>query len=204
MLPPARTFKRNLKLGTGTLTYHLDVLKREKIVRSQSRGVRKPYFPADVAMPEDGGGLHEIQLRILKVAEEQPGLTVRDLAGVLGVSGELTRYHDRGLQGMGKVRAERSGPTLCVYHPKYGLVFVDNLQEPGRAANQRRRSAAFRVSQAVLIRTFSRDCCTARATSGAERRRKNAWTSFARAGVVNPSLTWTRRRMRNPEGAYRR
>ena len=115
--------KRNLKLGTGTLTYHLDVLEREKIIRSQSRGARKLYFPADVAMPEDGGGLHEIQLRILKVAEEQPGLTVRDLAGVLGgVSGELVRYHVRGLQMMGRIHAERSGLTLRVYRQRDGLV----------------------------------------------------------------------------------
>jgi len=89
--------KQNLHLSSGALTYHLDVLEREKLIQSQNRGARKLYYPAGVPMPEDGGGLHELQLRILKVLTEQPGIPLRDLAGTLGVSGQLVRYHLRTL-----------------------------------------------------------------------------------------------------------
>jgi len=58
--------KQNLKLSSGALTYHLDVLEREKLVKSQNRGSRKLCYPAGVPVPEDGGGLHELQLRMLK------------------------------------------------------------------------------------------------------------------------------------------
>src|SRR3990172_5497021 len=58
--------KQNLKLSSGALTYHLDVLEREKLVKSQNRGSRKLCSPAGVPVPEDGGGLHELQLRMLK------------------------------------------------------------------------------------------------------------------------------------------
>jgi hypothetical protein len=57
--------KRNLKLDAGALTHHLDVLEREKLVRSLNQGSRKLYCPADVPPAEDGGGLHELQRRRL-------------------------------------------------------------------------------------------------------------------------------------------
>ena len=73
--------KQNLNLSSGALTYHLDVLEREKLVQSQNRGSKKLHFPAGVPMPEDGGGLHELQLRMLRVVDERPGIPLRDLAG---------------------------------------------------------------------------------------------------------------------------
>ena len=64
---------------------------------------------------EDGGGLHELQLRLLKVVGETPGLSVGDLAGVLGVSKQLANYHVRGLQLRGKVRTERERLSMVVF-----------------------------------------------------------------------------------------
>jgi predicted ArsR family transcriptional regulator len=66
-------------------------------------------------MPEDGGGLHEIQLRVVRVVGEKPGLTMRDLGGVLGVSPELVRYHVPTLQMRGLVDARRAGITTRLY-----------------------------------------------------------------------------------------
>jgi hypothetical protein len=41
-------------------------------------------YPADVTMPEDGGGMHELQLRMLRVVDERPRIPLRDLAGSSG------------------------------------------------------------------------------------------------------------------------
>jgi DNA-binding MarR family transcriptional regulator len=114
--------KNNLELSSGALTYHLDVLERERLVRSRNKGSRKLYYPADASMPEDGGGLHELQLRMLKVAEEQPGLSVRDLSGVLGVRPQLAIYHARVLQLSGRIRLERVGLRTRVYRVRDGVV----------------------------------------------------------------------------------
>ena len=107
--------KQNLNLSSGALTYHLDVLEREKLIQSQNRGSRKLYFPAGVPMPGDGGGLHELQLRMLKVVDERPGIPLRDLAGVLGVSSQLVRYHLRTLQMQRLVAVQRVGLSTQVF-----------------------------------------------------------------------------------------
>ena len=65
--------------------------------------------------PSDRHGLHELQLRLVKVARERPGLMVGDLAGVLGVSGQLANYHVRALQQRGKVRTERRRLSMVVF-----------------------------------------------------------------------------------------
>ena len=92
-----------------------DVDEREKLVKSRNRGSRKLYFPAGVPMPGDGGGLHELQLRMLKVVDERPGIPLRDLAGTLGVSPELVRYHLRTLQMQRLVAVQRVGLSTQVF-----------------------------------------------------------------------------------------
>ncbi len=105
--------KRNLDLNSGTLTWHLDVLTRQDMIRSATRGTRKMFFPMDVQPPEDGGGLHEIQQRLMKGLGEAPGIPVTDLAESLGISRQLALYHLRLLVRQGLVRLERRGVKLC-------------------------------------------------------------------------------------------
>ena len=59
---------------------------------------------------------------ILKVAEEQPGLVTRDMAGVLGVSKQLLNYHIRALQLQGMMHSERSGLSTRHFREKAGVV----------------------------------------------------------------------------------
>jgi len=42
-----REMERELGLQTGVLSYHLDYMERRQILRTQSDGYRKRYFPAD-------------------------------------------------------------------------------------------------------------------------------------------------------------
>jgi len=105
--------KRNLVLNNGTLTYHLDVLERQQLIRAITRGPRKMFYPTDVQPPQDGGGLHEIQQRLLRGIGEAPGIAVTDLAASLGISRQLALYHLRLLAARRLVRLERHGVKLC-------------------------------------------------------------------------------------------
>ena len=121
--------RRNLNLSNGTLSYHLTVLEREGIIRSQTRGSRKLFFPREARLPNDGGGMHEVQLRMLRAVREVPGLAVTDLAGALGISSQLALYHLRDLAGKGIIRFERRGLRLRCY-PKEGAGLAQPESDP--------------------------------------------------------------------------
>jgi predicted transcriptional regulator len=109
--------KRNLGLPSGTLTYHLGILEHEGIVRSRIDGKRRRFFPREARLPENGGAMHEVQLRLLRAVRSVPGLTVTDIAGALGIGSQLTLYHLRDLASTGAVRFERRGLRLRCYAP---------------------------------------------------------------------------------------
>ncbi len=109
--------RRNLGLANGTLAFHLGVLEREGIVRSKTDGYRRLYFPREAHVPEDGGGLHEVQIRIVRAVREIPGMGIEDLAGALGVSRQITRYHVKALAVAGAIRLGKKGFRLRCYPP---------------------------------------------------------------------------------------
>ncbi len=118
MVHPGDTYtdiKRNLSLTNGTLSYHLTVLERERLVRSQTRGTRKLFYSREVRLPEDGGGMHEVQVRIYRAIEAVPGLAVNDIAGALGITSQHALYHLRTLAAQGYVHFERRGFRLRCY-----------------------------------------------------------------------------------------
>ena len=107
--------KRNLQLNNGTLTHHLNVLERDGLIRSKNVGTRKLFFAAGARIPEDGGGMHEVQQQILRHLRETGGLAVNDVAGVIGISRQLAIYHLRDLSRQGLVRIERRAFRIVAY-----------------------------------------------------------------------------------------
>jgi len=108
--------KRNLDLNDGAVTYHLARLEKDGLVRSAIRGARKRYYPAQMRVPlENGGELHEIQQRILRVVAASPGMPVSVLAEQLGVSTQLALYHLRKLSQAQRLELGRSGFRLRAY-----------------------------------------------------------------------------------------
>ncbi len=114
------TIKNNLDLTNGTLTYHLDVLEREGFIKSQLRGTRRFYYPKGTKMPDNGTGFPAIKDDIIARVEETPGITIRDLAALIGVSRQLTNYHLRALILEGYVQVERKGMKTRCYPVEKG------------------------------------------------------------------------------------
>jgi len=111
--------KRNLDLNDGVVTYHLARLEKDALIRSAIQGARMRYYPAEMRVPlENGGELHEIQQRILRVIAQAPGMPVAVLSEQLGLSTQLTLYHLRKLAQGGRVQLERSGLRLRAFPPR--------------------------------------------------------------------------------------
>jgi predicted transcriptional regulator len=109
------TIKNNLDLSNSTLTYHLSVLEREGLVKSWSSNGHKYFYPADVKVPGNGSKNPSIHDAILKSIRESPGISVRDVAAVNGISTQLANYHIRKLALDNKIELERKSFSKVCY-----------------------------------------------------------------------------------------
>ena len=104
------SIKQALHLKNGTLAFHLKKLEKEGMVKSQVDGIYRRYYPADMKVPEpDGGSLTEVQKIVLAKVSETPGISQKDIAGLLNVSTSTIAYHIESLIKKGRVRQEKSG-----------------------------------------------------------------------------------------------
>jgi predicted transcriptional regulator len=113
------TIKRNLGLNNGSLTYHLSVLEREGLVKSWSNGGYKYFYPQGVKIPGNGVKNPSIYDAILKSIEESPGISVRDIAAVTGISRQLANYHIKKLISDGLIEVDRKSFSK-VFYPNNG------------------------------------------------------------------------------------
>ncbi len=109
------TIKNNLELPNGTLTYHLNILEKEGLVKSWSDGRHKFFYPQGVKIPGNGVKNPSIYDAIQKSIMESPGITVKDIAVVNGISRQLANYHVRKLAAEGKIELERKSLSKVCY-----------------------------------------------------------------------------------------
>ncbi|HYS70928.1 MAG TPA: winged helix-turn-helix transcriptional regulator, partial [Thermoplasmata archaeon] len=116
---PGDTFTdimRNLRLSSGTATWHLRKLELAGVVRSRADGTRRRYYPADVPLPQENGReLPEIEQRLIQRVAKDPGLSIRLIAEELGISSQLALYHLRKLREKGLLCLERRGWRMSAY-----------------------------------------------------------------------------------------
>ncbi|UCF08586.1 MAG: winged helix-turn-helix transcriptional regulator, partial [Thermoplasmata archaeon] len=108
------TIKKNLELSNGTLTYHLNVLEREGLIKSWSNNGHKYFYPKGVKIPGNGVKNPSIHDAILKAIGDSPGISVSDIAAITGISRQLANYHVRRLAAEGRIELERkSFSKIC-------------------------------------------------------------------------------------------
>jgi len=115
------TIRKNLDLKNGTLTYHLGVLEREGLIKSWNKDGYKYFYSKDAKIPDDGVKNPSIYDAILKSIEDSPGISVKDIAAVTGISRQLANYHIRKLAVEGRIELERKSFFKACY-PKNGAV----------------------------------------------------------------------------------
>jgi predicted transcriptional regulator/major membrane immunogen (membrane-anchored lipoprotein) len=109
------TIKKNLELNNGTLTYHLNVLEKEGLIKSWSNGSHKYFYPQGVKIPGNGVKNPSIYDAILKSIKDSPGITVSDIAAINGISKQLANYHIRKMAAEGTIELERKSLSKVCY-----------------------------------------------------------------------------------------
>ena len=128
--------KYALNLNNGTLAYHLNVLEHDKLVYSQTDGRYRRFYPVDARMPsvnDENGKIHTFihlnptQDRIINVIQNEPGLTQKEIAKLVGKSRQVVNYNINSMAEQGIIKLERDGKnTRCYVN---GLHRMDDPRE---------------------------------------------------------------------------
>jgi len=103
------SIKKALELNNGTLAYHLHVLEREGMIKSQRWGKFTRFYPSGMKVPENGSRYSEIQKLIINKIKETPGISQKDIAKIIGVTKPTINYHISKLIEGGRIEGRRLG-----------------------------------------------------------------------------------------------
>lgn len=109
--------KKELKIPNGQLAYHLSVLEREKIIRSKKDGKFKRFYSKDIKPPDVDEELSQIRLQLIKIIEENPGISMKEFVSKIGISRQLLNFHLRVLKNAKPpyIKTEKKG-MKNLYH----------------------------------------------------------------------------------------
>ena len=122
--------KRVLKVGNGTLAYHLSVLDREGFIRSKRSRFHKKFFPTKLPSKlselankypegeelEEGIKYSDLQEKILTLIKNNPGIVQTDIASKLDAPKQTISYNIKTLVRSGIIELVRAGnQTKCYF-----------------------------------------------------------------------------------------
>ncbi len=104
--------KKILKLGNGTLAYHLSVLEKEGFIYSKRENLKKLFYPTelpakfmeiDEKFPKgeehvEGIKLSNLQEKIIEVIRSNPGITQIEIANEISVPKQTVNYNIKSLE----------------------------------------------------------------------------------------------------------
>ncbi len=114
---------RELDFKPGALSYHLNVLEKGEFIKSiQHSNLRKFYLfnvKSDLKI-----ALTKIQLRILSVVDERPGISQSSISRTIGKNRMVVNYHIKILADAGILSLEKSGRTSECYTTKHAALYL--------------------------------------------------------------------------------
>jgi predicted transcriptional regulator len=113
-----RSIMSSLKLTNGTLAYHLATLEREEMIKSERDGGYKRFYPRGRNFTEDVIEINGLQKQILDVIADNPGLSQKKIAMVLGTSTPTVSYHIKALKAARLIEVRREGKLTRCYISK--------------------------------------------------------------------------------------
>ena len=102
---------RTLDVKPGVLSHHINILEREKFIKSLQDGTYRRFFLYD-SNAELRVVLSNIQEKILALVRKSPGIFQVDISREIGSSSFVTKYHIKILRDAGMVTLERDGKNM--------------------------------------------------------------------------------------------
>ena len=108
--------KQKLGLNNGSIVYHLTVLERQELIKSEKVGLYKRFYPVGQTLSETGiMELNDTQETLLGIVRKNPGMTQRELAERMDLSTRVINYHVGLLQRARLVTLEKVGKVTKCY-----------------------------------------------------------------------------------------
>ncbi|MGA1820609.1 MAG: winged helix-turn-helix transcriptional regulator [Thermoplasmatota archaeon] len=106
--------QRELDLKQGVLSYHLNVLEKNELIKSVQDGTFRRFYLYDDKI-EFEFRLHEMQKNILFIISQRPGITQSNISKKLGRNRMVVNYHLKILLETGILHMEREGRETHCY-----------------------------------------------------------------------------------------
>jgi uncharacterized membrane protein len=124
------SIKSSLKLKNGALAYHLQALEREDLIKAQTDGKFKRFYPFEMSVPSRSTKLSTMRQNIVNQIEESPGITQNEISDKMGVSHQAISYHLRSLVQLGAVNIEKKGRANHCFPGEYsGELVMENEEK---------------------------------------------------------------------------
>lgn len=107
---------RQVGVKNGTLSYHLGVLEKTRLIQSRREGLKyRAFYPSGMTFPkEERFRLTEHQIQIIASIREHPGLTQKEIARLLGQKPQTINYNIKVLGQAGLIHVTKKGrKTRC-------------------------------------------------------------------------------------------
>jgi PKD repeat protein/DNA-binding transcriptional ArsR family regulator len=109
---------KNLGIGNGSLSHHLNMLEKMDMVKSRREGIRyRAFYLSELQFPEtEKYRFTELQEKIVEKIKENEGITQTQLTLELGLTQQTINYNIKKLERNNIIRLERKGgKTYCYY-----------------------------------------------------------------------------------------
>jgi predicted transcriptional regulator len=103
-------------------------LEKEKFIKSKNDGLYKRFYPYEMKIPKFKHPeyieiqLSRLQESIVEIIRAKPGITQKELAGVVGASPQVVNYHIGLMASFEIIKRERVGnKTKCFVNRLYRI-----------------------------------------------------------------------------------
>lgn len=127
---PGATYNEILtKLGVknGTLSHHLYMLEKMKMIKSRREGIRyRAFYTTGMEFPaEEKYRLTNLQVKILNMIQENEGITQKQLATLLKEKKQTINYNVKVLKQIGEIRVRKKGRETHCYVAKENNTYTN-------------------------------------------------------------------------------